>query len=56
MPHQTKTAPSGCDISARPELTYLLFEIFNAVGFYAKDSFGLYISSLLVYMSKTPGI
>ena len=23
MPHLTKTAPSGCDISARPALTYL---------------------------------
>ena len=40
MPHLTKTAPSGRDISARPALTYLL----------------LYIFTLLVYMSMTPVI
>ena len=42
MPHLTKTAPSGRDISARPALTYLHVYI--------------YIFTLLVYMSMTPVI
>ena len=41
MPHLTKTAPSGRDISARPALTYLHLYIFF---------------TLLVYMSMTPVI
>ena len=38
MPHLTKTAPSGRDISARPALTYLHLYILYAVGLYVNDS------------------
>ena len=42
VPHLTKTAPSGRDISARPALTYLHLYILYAVGLYVKDSCGFY--------------
>ena len=42
VPHLTKTAPSGRDISARPALTYLRLYILYAVGLYVKDSRDFY--------------
>ena len=42
VPHLTKTAPSGRDISARPALTYLHVYIFYAVGLYVNDSCDFY--------------
>ena len=64
MPHLTKTAPSGRDISARPALTYLHLYIFYAPGFYlyVKDSCDFFtdvlfiLLMLLVYMSMIPVI
>ena len=64
VPHLTKTAPSGRDISARPALTYLhsYIYIFYAVGLYVNDSCDFFtdvlliLLLLLVYMSMTPVI
>ena len=63
VPHLTKTAPSGRDISARPALTYLHSYIFFTLLVYMSMTPVIFFTDvllilllLLVYMSMTPVI